>query len=94
MIEWTEQATRQLDQAHDYIALSNGEEVATRVTMQIVTTVEQLASFPMSGRAGRVPGTRELVVANTPFIAAYAILKARIVILAVYHGAQQWPQAF
>lgn len=94
MIEWTEQATRQLDQAHDYIALSNSEEVAARVTMQIVTTVQQLASFPMSGRAGRVPGTRELVVANTPFIAAYAILKARIVILAVYHGAQQWPQVF
>jgi long-chain acyl-CoA synthetase len=40
---------------------------------------------------GRVPVTRELVVANTPFIAAYAIQKARIVILAVYHGAQQWP---
>jgi toxin ParE1/3/4 len=94
MIDWTEQATRQLDQAHDYIALANSEEVAASVTMQIVGAVEQLASFPMSGRAGRVPGTRELVVANTPFIAAYAIQKSRIVILAVYHGAQPWPQVF
>jgi plasmid stabilization system protein ParE len=48
----------------------------------------------MSGRAGRVPGTRELVIANRPFIAAYAIQKARIVILAVYHGAQRWPEVF
>lgn len=94
MIEWTEQATRQLDQAHDYIALSNSEAVAARVTMQIVTSVEQLSAFPMSGRAGRVPGTRELVIANTPFIAAYTIQKARIVILAVYHGAQRWPEVF
>jgi toxin ParE1/3/4 len=94
MIEWTEQATRQLDQAHDYIALSNSEEVAARITMLIVNTVQQLESFPMSGRAGRVPGTRELVVASTPFIAAYAIQKARIVILAVYHGAQRWPDVF
>jgi toxin ParE1/3/4 len=94
MIEWTEQATRQLDQAHDYIALSNAEDVAARVTMQIVTAVQQLASFPMSGRAGRVPGTRELVIANTPFIVAYAIQKSRIVILAVYHGAQPWPEVF
>ncbi len=94
MIEWTEQATRQLDQAHDYIDLSNSEEVAARVPMLIVTTVQQLASFPMSGRVGRVPGTRELVVANTPFVAAYAIQKARIVILALYHGAQQWPEVF
>jgi plasmid stabilization system protein ParE len=48
----------------------------------------------MSGRPGRVPGTRELVISDTPFIAAYAIEKARIVILAVYHGAQQWPESF
>jgi toxin ParE1/3/4 len=94
MIEWTEQAARQLDQAHDYIALSNSEEVAAQITMQIVSAAQQLEKFPMSGRAGRVPGTREMVIANTPFIAAYAIQKARIVILAIYHGAQQWPQIF
>jgi len=94
MIEWTEQAVRQLDQAHDYIALSNGEEIAARITMQIVTTVQRLESFPMSGRAGRVRGTRELVLASTPFIAAYTIQKASIVILAIYHGAQRWPENF
>ena len=94
MIEWTEQATRQLDQAHDYIALSNSEEVADRIAQQIVSSVQQLAAFPMSGRAGRVPGTRELVIPNAPFIAAYTIEKARIVILAVYHGAQRWPETF
>lgn len=94
MIEWTEQATLQLDQAHEYIAFSNSEDVAERIVLQIVSSVQQLAAFPMSGRAGRVPGTRELVVANTPFIAAYAIEKARIVVLALYHGAQKWPEMF
>ena len=93
-IEWTYQATRQLDQAHNYIALSNSEEVAERITMQIVTTIQQLTAFPMSGRSGRVPGTRELVISNTPFIAAYAVNRDRIMILAIYHGAQQWPEAF
>ena len=93
-IEWTEQATRQLDQARDTIALSNSEDVAARIARQIVTSVQQLATFPMSGRSGRVPGTRELVISNTPFIAAYAIDHDRIVILAVYHGAQQWPEVF
>ena len=94
MIEWTEQATRQLDQARDYIALSNSEDVADRIALRIVNSVQQLATFPMSGRAGRVPGTRELVVANTPFLVAYTIDKTRIVILAIYHGAQRWPEAF
>jgi len=93
MIEWTDQATRQLDQAHDHIALSKSEPIAARVTMQIFNAIQQLEAFPMSGRAGRVPGTRELVIANTPFIAAHSIHKARIVILAIYHGAQQWPRS-
>ncbi len=94
MIKWTEQATQQLGQAHDYITLSNNKEVAARITMQIVNGVQQLAAFPMSGRAGRVPGTRELVISNTPFMAAYAIDKADIVVLAIYHGAQHWPESF
>jgi len=93
MIEWTEQALRQLDLAHNYIAFSNSEEVATRITTQIVTTVQQLGTFPMAGRSGRVRDTRELVISNTPFIAAYAIDHDRIVVLAIYHGAQQWPEA-
>jgi toxin ParE1/3/4 len=94
MIVWTEQATQQLDQAHDYIALSNSENVAAQVTMRIITSIQQLATFPMSGRPGRVPGTRELVISNLPFIAAYSIENERVVILAIYHGAQQWPEAF
>ena len=93
-IEWTEHATRQLDQALDYIALSNSEDVALRITTLIVATIQQLAAFPMSGRSGRGSGTRELVISNTPFIAAYTIDRDRIVILAIYHGAQQWPEAF
>jgi addiction module RelE/StbE family toxin len=94
MIEWTEQAIRQLVQAENYIALFNSEELAERITMQIVSSVQQLARFPVSGKSGRVVGTRELVVSNTPFIVAYAIDDERIVVLAIYHGAQQWPEVF
>ena len=94
MIEWSEQAIRQLDQAHEYITLSNSEDVAARITMHIVNSIQQLATFPMSGRPGRVPDTRELVIANTPFVVAYTIEQERIAILAVYHGAQPWPEVF
>jgi len=94
VIQWTEQAAQQLYQAQEYIALSNSEEVAARATMRIVSSIQQLATFPMSGRLGRVPGTRELVIPRTPFLAAYAIEKANIVVLAIYHGAQRWPEGF
>ena len=93
MIVWTEQASQQLDQAYDYIALSNSLDVATRVAMRIINSVQQLASFPMSGGTGRLAGTRELVISGTPFIAAYTIEHDRIVVLALYHGAQKWPEA-
>jgi ParE toxin of type II toxin-antitoxin system, parDE len=59
-----------------------------------IHAVQQLAAFPMSGKAGRVLGTRELAISHTPFIAAYAIDRADIIILAIYHGAQQWPESF
>ncbi len=93
-IEWAEQAVHQLDHAYDYIALSNSEEVAASLTANVVSAIQQLAVFPMSGRTGRVSGTRELVIIDTPFIAAYAIDLDRIVILAIYHGAQKWPESF
>ena len=92
-LEWTEQALSQLDAAHDYIALSNSEEVAARITALIVANVQQLGAFPMSGRSGRIAGTRELVISKTPFVASHAINRDRIVVLALYHGAQQWPES-
>jgi toxin ParE1/3/4 len=94
MIVWTEQATRQLDQVHDYIALSNSQEIASRVTLHIASGVQLLASFPTSGKAGRVRGTRELVISDTPFVVAYILERERIRVLAIYHRARQWPDVF
>jgi toxin ParE1/3/4 len=91
VIEWTEQAVAQLDQAHDYIALRNSVEVSNRVIAQIIASIQLLASFPLAGRAGRGPGTRELVITNTPFIATYRVEAERVVILTIYRGAQKWP---
>ena len=51
VIKWTEQATRQLDQAHDYIALSNSEDGCRPDHKQIVTAVQRLAVYPMSGKS-------------------------------------------
>ncbi len=45
------------------------------------------------GRLGRIPGTRELVVAETAFIVPYRVRDATVEILAVFHGSRQWPKA-
>ncbi|MBP0579352.1 type II toxin-antitoxin system RelE/ParE family toxin [Labrys sp. LIt4] len=59
----------------------------------IEVAVLRLADHPRLGRPGRVPGTRELVVGGTPFIAAYGIEGDVVVILRLLHGAQRRPSA-
>jgi|SRR5581483_5378625 len=84
MTEWTDGAVEQLDWAREYTRVSNNEEIARRVVDRILSSVEQLARFPMSGRPGRISGTREFVISKTPFIAAYTVQETRIVVLAIY----------
>lgn len=93
IIRWTTPATQQLAAAYEYIAADN-EAAATEVTNHIWNSVDMLARHPKAGRAGRVPGTRELMVTGTPFIVAYRMEKKEISILAVFHAAREWPEEF
>jgi len=46
------------------------------------------------GRPGRVDGTREFVVAGTPYIIPYRVRGETVELLAVMHGARRWPDTF
>jgi toxin ParE1/3/4 len=93
-IRWAKDATRHLAAAHSYIATDN-PKAADRLVSTITETVGHLSSHPLAGREGRVKGTRELVVANTPYIVAYRIKnKNTIQVLAVLHGKRRWPDSF
>ncbi|MDZ7871871.1 MAG: type II toxin-antitoxin system RelE/ParE family toxin [Rhizobium sp.] len=76
----------------DFIERDN-PAAAIRTDTKIEAGIRQLLQFPESGRTGRVSGTRELVIAGTPYIAAYSVLSDRIRILRVLHGAQVWPDS-
>jgi toxin ParE1/3/4 len=68
---------------------------ARRVALHIIHNVEiLLPANPEMGRAGRVPGTRELVIPRTPFIVPYRLQGRTIQILRVFHGARRWPERF
>lgn len=58
---------------------------------KLAAVVVQLTQFPESGRLGRLPRTRELVVQGTPYIVVYTLRGDLIFLLRVIHGAQQWP---
>jgi toxin ParE1/3/4 len=93
-IEWTRRATRHLRAAYDYWSRERSPEAAQAMLRRIFSEVELLTSNPELGRAGRTPGTRELVLAPMPFVLAYRIHKNKIDVLAVLHGSRKWPGRF
>ena len=74
----------------DYIE-ADSPRAAAMVDDRIEAQIEGLIRNPEMGRMGRTAGTRELVVARTPYIAAYLIDRETVRILRVLHGAQEWP---
>jgi toxin ParE1/3/4 len=91
-ILWLEQAVEDLAAARKYIA-ENNPTAATEVAERIRQAALILGDYPASGRPGRVPNTRELVVAGTPYILPYRVRADAVEILRVLHGARRWPEA-
>lgn len=90
-VGWTLRALTDLDSARSYIAEIN-PSAAARVVGRIEAALQALARHLEIGRPGRVTGTRELVVAGTPFILPYRVEAKRIELLALIHGARRWPE--
>ena len=90
IVQWLHEASDNRYDQLDYIAQEN-PIAAIRLDEEIEVQTEALAENPEIGRVGRVDGTRELVIARTPFLAVYRILSSRIEITNLLHQSQQWP---
>ena len=91
-VVWSPQTLADLKHLHAYIARED-PHIAQVLVMHIVTHIgTYLPSMPNAGRIGRVPNTRELVIANTPYIIPYHVKGMTIEILRVYHTARRWPE--
>src|ERR1039457_6724317 len=82
---------------HDLLALrahiaEHDPAAAKRVALHILYCVEHLLSEnPKLGAPGRVPGTRELVIPKTPYIAPSPVGSSRIEIPRVSPAPRRWP---
>ena len=92
-IRWSPTAVSDLASIRDYIA-RDSPSAARRIANRIKESVNRLSDFPLSGRAGRLPGTRELAIPGTSYIAAYIIQGDEVQIASVLHGRQRWPESF
>lgn len=90
-IRWTEPASRDLDDIFEYIG-QDSTAAAIRVILELIERIEiALPDHPATGRAGRVLGTRELVIGKLPYIVAYRCREKDIEILRVLHTSRRWP---
>jgi plasmid stabilization system protein ParE len=71
-IIWSRRAIRHLVAVRNYIAKDSPQNAAT-VAARIMKSVDLLATQPHMGRPGRVMGTRELVVPDTPYVIPYRV---------------------
>jgi addiction module RelE/StbE family toxin len=85
-VKWTLTALRSLDEIASYIAKDNPARAKSFV-MALRQAVAQLESHPDMGRAGRVPGTRELVL-HKHYIAIYRVREGDVEVLRLHHVAR------
>jgi plasmid stabilization system protein ParE len=87
----TPQADEDL-QGHIAYTAQHDPDAAERILVRIIERLRSLAEYPMMGKPGRLPETRELVITDTRYVAVYEILAETVYILHINHGRQQWPR--
>jgi toxin ParE1/3/4 len=92
-IVFSPQARDDLREIFLYIAGDN-PDAARALLKRLRSRITDLQDAPHTGRPGRVPGTRELAIPGTAYIAPYQVSGGQLQILRVYHGARQWPDHF
>ena len=89
-LEWSVFAMNDRDAIFDHIEAEN-PRAAVMIDECIRAQTERLLQFPQMGRSGRIEETREIVVIDTPYIAAYSVSGDVITIRRILHHARQWP---
>jgi toxin ParE1/3/4 len=88
-IVWAWEARADLAELLRYIGDRN-PAAAYRMHEIVQAAVEGLAVFPMAGRVGRIPGTRELV-AHPNYVIVYRVEIDQVRVTNVLHARQQYP---
>ena len=89
-VRWSPSAEADFIHIIQYVREQNAT-AADRVARTILDGIVMLEKFPLSGRPGRVLGTREIVFTPLPFLAVYRVRENILEVLRVMHGAQRWP---
>jgi toxin ParE1/3/4 len=92
-VKWLRRALLNLDYEASYIAQDNPKAAAEFVLLMRDSAL-MLGQQPTLDRPGRIPGTRELIVSNFPYILPYRVRNNTVEILRVFHTSRKWPDIF
>lgn len=87
---WTRLALQDLENTYEFVTQHN-PKAANGIIKRIESGIDNLKLYPNVGKKGRLIGTRELIIPNTPFLLPYRIKETHIEILALLHGRRKWP---
>jgi len=85
-IKWTRTALRSVSEIAGFIVKDNPTRARSFV-LELQGAVTRLQAHPGMGRAGRLPGTRELVL-HKNYIAIYRVRGDDVEILRLHHAAR------
>jgi addiction module RelE/StbE family toxin len=88
-VVWTPEAQQDRFDVWDFIAADN-PLAAARMDELFSDAATALAQHPQLGKAGKIPGTRELIP-HESYRLVYEIDGDTVWILTLVHTARQWP---
>ena len=91
-VNWTDAARIQLRDIHTFLSRSS-PQYATKMVDRLTRRSQQIATFPRSGRV--VPEASDVNIREIiegPYRIIYHLLGDEIDVIAVVHGASQWPE--
>ena len=89
IVIWTPEAEQDRSDIWTYIAAEN-PSAAIGLDEHFSQAAKQLATNPMMGKTGIIPGTRELTP-HKHYRLVYTMDEHTVWILALVHTARQWP---
>lgn len=87
-VRWSARALADLEAIQDYL-LDRSPSAALHMVTVLRREAGSLSTMAQRGRPGRWPGTRELIVPDTPYLIPYRVRGEVVEILCIFHGARR-----
>ncbi len=79
-----------LEEISDYLVAAS-PQAWEHLLQRLEHLTDVLQDFPLMGKRGLVPGTREFVLAGTPYILVFQVEEDAVVIVSVRDGRMRLP---